>query len=181
MKNSAWLVISCVTGAAAIAACSSSTTTGGTQATSDGGTGGQVSTSSASTTSSSGTATGSGGSPATGSSSSTTTGTGGASGVVNGCDPSSTTVSAGDVSISFPTTAAPAQYAPACVKVHEGSMVTWTGSFADHPLTPDGTGNPIMSTSTGTTVSFTFSAAGSFGFHCAAHPSSMLGAVFVVP
>jgi plastocyanin len=108
-------------------------------------------------------------------------GTGGASGEVNGCDPSSTTVSAGDVSISFPTTAAPAQYSPACVKVHEGAKVTWSGAFADHPLTPDGTDNPITATASGTTVSFTFADEGSFGFHCAVHPSLMLGAVFVVP
>jgi plastocyanin len=106
---------------------------------------------------------------------------GGASGLVNGCDPSTTTVSTGDVTITFPMGAAPAQYSPACVTVHEGSTVTWTGAFADHPLTPVGSGNPIMSTNTGTTASFTFAAAGSFGFHCAIHPTLMLGAVFVVP
>jgi plastocyanin len=59
-------------------------------------------------------------------------------------------------------------------------MVTWNGTFADHPLTPDGTG-PIVTTSTGTTASFTFATAGSFGFHCAVHPTMMLGAIFVVP
>jgi plastocyanin len=101
--------------------------------------------------------------------------------MVNGCDPTTTAVSAGDVSISFPTTAAPAQYSPACVTVHEGSMVTWNGAFADHPLTPNDTGGPIVATATGTTASFTFATAGSFGFHCALHPTLMLGAVFVVP
>ena len=114
------------------------------------------------------------------SSTGSTSSSGGASGVVNGCDPSTTAVSAGDVTITFPTGVAPAQYSPACVTVHEGATVTWSGAFADHPLTPDGSG-PITATSTGTTAAFTFPAAGSFGFHCSLHPTVMLGAVFVVP
>lgn len=109
------------------------------------------------------------------------TGGGGAAATLNGCDEATTTVSPGDVGISFPMTAAPAQYSPACVKIHKGAKVTWNGAFSSHPLTPEGTGNPIFATSAGTTASFTFANEGAFGYHCSFHPTSMLGAVFVVP
>ncbi len=119
-----------------------------------------------------------GGSSATGGSAGST-GAGG--GGVEGCDEASTAVSAGDVTINFPTGATPAQYSPACVKVHKGAKVTWKGAFASHPLTPDDTGGAIKTTSAGTAATFTFSTEGEFGYHCAVHPSLMRGAIFVVP
>jgi plastocyanin len=78
---------------------------------------------------------------------------------------------------------APAQKVPACMTVKVGQSVTWNGGFTSHPLEPSGgdQGSPIGLTTTGTTVSFAFSAPGTFGFHCANHPSVMLGAVRVVP
>jgi plastocyanin len=100
--------------------------------------------------------------------------------VVNGCDPATTTVSTGDVTVTFPGSGATFLYTPSCIKVHAGATVTWNGDLASHPLEPDGSGNPIVSTSSGTSVTFTFPTDGSFGFHCAFH-STMLGAVFVVP
>jgi plastocyanin len=88
--------------------------------------------------------------------------------------------------ITFPTAGAPAQYTNHCVKVKVGSKVTWAGSFASHPLAPNGgdTPNPIPSQSAdvdGGAVSITFTAKGTFGFECSFHPSIMFGAVQVVP
>ena len=65
--------------------------------------------------------------------------------------------------------------------VTETEMVTWNVDFTDHPLGASGgdTPNPITTTASGTTVSFTFPNAGTFGFHCLAHPTIMFGAVQV--
>jgi plastocyanin len=175
MNKVSWLAISCLAGVWAVAC--SSTTSSGTQGTSSGGG------SSTSTTTTEGTTTSNSSTTSNTSTtgSTTTTTSTSSSTMVNGCDPSTTTVSSGNVTITFPMAAAPMQYSPACVKVHMGSTVTWNGSFTNHPLTPDGTGNPIPSTSAGTTpVTVTFPTAGSYGFHCQFH-ASMLGAVFVVP
>ena len=63
-------------------------------------------------------------------------------------------------------------------------VVTFAGgSFADHPLAASGgtTPSPITATSTGATVSFTMANVGTYGFHCTAHPTTMFGAVRVVP
>lgn len=85
--------------------------------------------------------------------------------------------------ISFPTGPAATQYGNRCVKVKVGDVVSFAGSFTDHPLAPSGgtTPSPITSTSTGTTTSFTMTTAGTFGFHCTAHPTTMFGAIRVVP
>jgi plastocyanin len=110
-----------------------------------------------------------------GSGGSTSSSTGGG-GMVNGCDPSTTMLTTGDATITFPTTAAPAQYSPNCVKIKAGSKVTWNGDFSMHPLTGSA---PIMDTMTGMSASFTFPTAGTFAFNCQFHPSIMLGAVIV--
>lgn len=105
-------------------------------------------------------------------------------GVINGCDPALTPVSAGGVTIQFPMDATVQQYSPACVTVHVGAKVTWEGSFMNHPLAPGPQGtlnNPILLTSTGLSATFTFPMTGSFGFQSAADPTMMQGAVFVVP
>lgn len=106
---------------------------------------------------------------------------------VNGCGDTQFAASdhtaAGDArAISFPMGAAPAQYSPPCMRIKVGQTVTWTGDFASHPLEKFGgdADNPIAATSSGATASATFATAGVFGFHCANHPSSMLGAIQVV-
>jgi plastocyanin len=76
-------------------------------------------------------------------------------------------------------------YTPNCIKVKTGTMVTFSGAFANHPLaggnnppTVDTT-SPITATSTGTTASFNIANAGSFGFFCENHfASGMKGAIF---
>jgi plastocyanin len=154
-------------------ACSS-TGTGSTQGTSSGG-GGHTTTTSSMTTSMGSTSSSSTGSTSSSSSSGTSSGT------VNGCDPTATTATAGNATITFPTGAAPGQYSPACVRIKAGSMVTWNGAFNYHPLTPDDAVSPIVYTTTGTTATFTFPSAGAFAYHCDIHPSAMQGAVFVDP
>ena len=120
--------------------------------------------------------------------SSSTTGTdaGGGGTAVNGC--TAADFAANDLSaasnarkITFPSTAAPAQYQPACFTIAAGQSVTWSGDFASHPLTQAG-GDPSMwitTTNSGTTVTFGFPVGGTYGFECSAHPSIMKGAVFV--
>jgi plastocyanin len=92
----------------------------------------------------------------------------------------------GGADISFPTTAAPAQYTNHCIKVKVGANVTWAGSFSSHPLQPAGgdTPTPIPSQSADTdagAVSVVMSTAGTYGFECGFHPTIMFGAVQVVP
>jgi hypothetical protein len=72
-------------------------------------------------------------------------------------------------------------------------MVTWQADggtdFSAHPLTPDSSrgtaGNPIMTTSSGTSVTYAFGATGFFPFYCANHGSTTgsgeSGVIQVVP
>ena len=90
------------------------------------------------------------------------------------------------VPITFPMGGGPMQYTNRCAKVKLGSMVTFTGSFASHPLAPAGgdPGTQIPSQNAdppGGSVSFTVSTKGTFGYHCGFHPSDMFGAIQVVP
>jgi plastocyanin len=92
----------------------------------------------------------------------------------------------GGADISFPTTAAPAQYVNHCVKAKVGSNITFAGSFASHPLVPAGgdTPTPIPSQSAdadGGAVSFAVPNKGTYGFQCGFHPSIMFGAIQVIP
>jgi len=104
---------------------------------------------------------------------------------VNGCTVfvDFTASDAGAPTITGPSGAAPAQYAPNCIKIKAGASVTWNSAFASHPLMASGgdTPNPITTTSTGTTKAFAFPTAGTYGFACQFHPNSMFGAVMVVP
>jgi plastocyanin len=72
-----------------------------------------------------------------------------------------------------------------CMKVQVGQTVTWAGDFTSHPLEPLGgtAGTPITAKNSGgvTTHTATFTAAGTYGYHCTAHQASMRGAIFVVP
>jgi plastocyanin len=87
--------------------------------------------------------------------------------------------------ITFPSQA----YDPNCVKIAVGSSVKFSGNFVQHPLVggnatstskmPD-TSSPIARTATGTEATFTFPAAGTFGFYCDIHgQAGMTGKIFV--
>jgi plastocyanin len=103
---------------------------------------------------------------------------------VNGCS-TYTDDTATAATITGPSTATPAQYTPNCVHIKVGQTVTWNADFTDHPLIASSgmgtTPNPIPATAAGTTVTVTFSAAGTFAYNCNFHPSVMLGAVEVTP
>lgn len=109
---------------------------------------------------------------------------GDAAAAINGCT-TFTDMTADGGAITGPATATPAQYSPNCVHVKVGQSVTWSSDFSNHPLVPTaGVGtqpNPITATSTGTTVTITFPAAGTFAYNCGIHSSTMLGAVEVTP
>ena len=106
--------------------------------------------------------------------------------MVNGCDPATAMDMTGStaVTITFPMGTS-FVYSPACVKVKKGTMVTFSGPFASHPLaggnsppTVDTT-SPITETKTGTTATFNIANAGNFGFFCEFHQSlGMKGAIF---
>jgi plastocyanin len=72
-------------------------------------------------------------------------------------------------------------FSPATVFLDIGGQVTWTnGSDAPHTVTSD-TGGELASPTVGAgkTFSHTFSAAGTFAYHCAIHPY-MVGKVVVL-
>jgi plastocyanin len=121
-------------------------------------------------------------SPTPGSDGGTDSGSGMDAAVVNGCTTFTDDTASGGT-VTGPSNATPAQYMPNCVHVKVGQMVTWNSAFGAHPLQPAGgtTPTPIQLTSSGTTVSFTFSAAGTYGFECMVHPGIMNGAVEVTP
>jgi plastocyanin len=79
-------------------------------------------------------------------------------------------------------------YSPQCLSVARGTTVTFSGSFSSHPLsasTRGTSGNPIPKTSTGTSATVTFNAAGFFPYFCTVHGSDsgagMAGVVQVTP
>jgi plastocyanin len=107
-----------------------------------------------------------------------------AAAAINGCTTFTDMTADGGV-ITGPSTGTPAQYSPNCVHVKVGQSVTWNSDFTAHPLTPSsGVGtqpNPITATSTGTTVTIAFPAAGTFAYNCGIHSTTMQGAVEVTP
>jgi plastocyanin len=113
----------------------------------------------------------------------TDSGTDGAA-AINGCTTFTDMTADGGV-ITGPSGALPSQYVPPCVHVKVGQSVTWNVDLANHPLVPTAgvgtTPNPITATSTGTTVTFAFPAAGTFAYNCGIHSTTMLGAVEVTP
>ena len=114
------------------------------------------------------------------------TGSGGASGTggaaaafmaVNPCNLATDYVTAAYNTIAFGGT--DLVYAPKCLKVASGAMVTFKGmgteTFSQHPLFPStkrGTlnGNPIaITTDTSATKTFTFPTAGYYAYYCQYH------------
>jgi plastocyanin len=104
-------------------------------------------------------------------------------GTVNMCTTFTDDTTSAAPAIMGPTDANPAQYTPNCIHIKVGQSVTWTSDFSAHPLEQAGgsSGSPIQTTMMGTTVSFTFSSPGTFGFNCMVHPGIMFGAVEVTP
>lgn len=90
------------------------------------------------------------------------------------------------VDITFPMGGAPEQYKQRCAKVKVGSDVTFSGNFAAHPLEASGgdVPSPVPTQSTtpdGGALTFKVPNQGRFGYQCNFHPSSMFGAILVVP
>jgi plastocyanin len=108
---------------------------------------------------------------------------------VNGCSATELAANdhtaAGDArAITFPGEGEAArQFTPSCMRIKAGQAVTWTGGFSTHPLEAAGgaSPSPITVTTGVTTRSFTFPAAGTYGFDCLNHPGVMRGAIEVLP
>jgi plastocyanin len=114
--------------------------------------------------------------------------------MLNGCDSSAATdkTASASTTVTFDDTLV---YTPPCIRIKAGSSVMFMGDFVLHPLQggtvtatarrPDPT-SPIKLTMAGAdggmSASFTFPAAGDFGYYCTLHGGiGMKGAVFVVP
>ena len=113
----------------------------------------------------------------------------GAAASLNGCGATDFTANdhtaAGDArAVTFPGEGEAArQFTPSCIRIKAGQAVTWTGGFSTHPLEAAGgdSPSPITVTAGGTTHSFSFPAAGRYGFDCLNHPGVMRGAIEVLP
>src|SRR5262249_18955759 len=83
-------------------------------------------------------------------------------------------------------------YVPQCVGIAVNQLVTFNGSFSDHPLRPGlapsqqggpdagSPNNPIQPTSSGNTASFGFPTAGLYPYYCSLHQGQgMFGAIQV--
>jgi plastocyanin len=164
-------IFAVVAASASLVACGSDT--GSTSTTGGGG--------SASTSSTSDTATSTTSTSATTSSASGTGG--GAPAMINGCDPTALEDHTADatVEIKFGDMTG-LVYAPPCIKVKSGTMVTFTGNFGIHPLaggevimgkpaTADDK-SPIKPTSGAMpSVSFDIAPAGNYPYFCTEHYS----------
>lgn len=68
-------------------------------------------------------------------------------------------------------------YSPKCLIIAAGQTVRWEGSLSAHPLAPGrpddaaagSPSSPILETSTGKSVAFSFAAAGTFPYYCTIH------------
>jgi plastocyanin len=118
--------------------------------------------------------------------------TAGVCSLLNGCDLST----AQDFTVMAPPPITFANgnltYAPKCIKVPVGTVLTFNGNFAGHPtiggtvvgnvVTPAASGPFVPVTSTGTTKDFTMSTVGTFPYYCQPHATlGMTGVVYVVP
>lgn len=109
---------------------------------------------------------------------------------VNGCQPAQAvdgTAATASRTITFGSNDA---YTPRCLKISVGQSVTFSGSFAEHPLREGiirsgaspmaQQGNPVPNVDTGTSTMVTFSTAGDWAYYCSAHQPIMAGMVYVV-
>jgi plastocyanin len=75
-------------------------------------------------------------------------------------------------------------YSPKCLKIRSGQPVTFSGSFASHPL-GQGCGPATVITSTSPSGALTFTTTGIYGYYCHFHGdpsgSGMAGSIQVVP
>ncbi len=158
-----------------LAAACGSTTAGGSGGSS--GTGGSTTGTGGSTSGTGGATTGTGGS---------TSGTGGSSGGFMAVAPCATEAAYTTTGTTVMFGAAAAGYMPKCLKVSAGALVTFMGgtgandNFTMHPLEASsarGTtaGNPIATTSSGTSKSFTFAAPGYYAYYCTIHGNDTSG------
>ncbi|MEY4514659.1 MAG: hypothetical protein RLZZ450_6781, partial [Pseudomonadota bacterium] len=68
-------------------------------------------------------------------------------------------------------------FAPKCMTIVAGQSVRWEGSLTAHPLAPGNAdsatvgspGSPIKTTTTGTSVEFSFPTPGSYPYYCELH------------
>ncbi|MEW6435375.1 MAG: hypothetical protein AB1730_28095 [Myxococcota bacterium] len=71
-------------------------------------------------------------------------------------------------------------YVPKCMRVTTSQTVTFSGSFAIHPLVQFcGPSDRNLTTTIGTTKTATFPSFGTYGYRCANHPSFEQGAIKV--
>jgi plastocyanin len=175
MRSATFFGITAIfTAAAGLAACGGDTGAGST------GAGGSTSsTGDTSATTSTSTSTGA------------STGTGGAAPtLVNGCDPTALEDRTANTTVEIKFgDAVGLKYAPPCIKVKSGTMVTFTGSTLAHPLAPGeivkgapvpDAKSPIKATSDAApSVSFTLAAAGSYPYYCTDHYSSGMQGLIV--
>ena len=172
-------IIAVLTTSAALAACGSDTTSGSTGT---GGSGDSTSSAGGATATSSSTTTTSSTTTGTSTSSaSTSSGTGGAGpSLVNRCDPTALVDRTKDATVEITFGEAVGyKYAPPCIKVKSGTMVTFKGSTLAHPLAGGEVVNgaamvdkqsPIKITSDAApSVSFAISPAGSYPYFCTDH------------
>jgi plastocyanin len=91
---------------------------------------------------------------------------------------------AADQVVTFPnsSTFGSYSYSPATPTIKTGDAVTFSGSFANHPLVWDDGSSPV--TNTGSSASFRFAQPRTYAFHCMLHsgpPNNMFGSVTVLP
>jgi plastocyanin len=110
--------------------------------------------------------------------------------LINGCDFGATPLTAGPQIVTFAN--GNFTYAPKCLKVTQGTVITFNGNFGGHPLqggvvtggveVPAASGPFVPVTSSGVTKAFTMSTTGTFPYYCVPHGTiGMNGVVFVVP
>ena len=102
-----------------------------------------------------------------------------------GCN--STTDLTGQTAVRIEFGSAGFSYAPKCIRIRVGTVVTFAGQFSFHPLVQAcGPKSGVITGGTGTNDhNVTFSDVGRFGYYCSAHGTktglSMAGMIEVVP
>jgi plastocyanin len=76
-------------------------------------------------------------------------------------------------------------YQPNCVKIKSGQSITFAGDFTMHPLAQACGPASVITNGTGSSTTFKFSGAGTWGYYCTLHGtasgSGMAGSIQVVP